>query len=405
MFVSAMLQDQLEAMRTDRLRVLIVGAGVAGLTLAQLLRAEGLHPVLIERASNHDDAGYMLALMPLVDEALERLGLQQIYREHSTRFHRYRAHGHRGQLLRDDEIDTLLGKYGDYRGIARGDLMQVLATGGAPVSYESTIKAVRQEPEATYATLQNNKTSVIGEFDAVVLADGLHSSSRALLLRPDQLSTYDTRWGGWVAWVDSDKAHADQGDEIWGADFFVGIYPVKDRAGVIVAGNNADTRQDPAAFVAKIRKQLRASDPWMERALGKIEVSGGLYYWRLVDCRSATWTVGRSALLGDAAAGFLPTAGIGAAMAMESSTVLARQLAAANRSQVPDTLREYERLQRPRVESAQDNSRLLAKMMFRRSRALAVVRDVAGRLVTLKAALGPIIQLLESGPLERQAEA
>jgi 2-polyprenyl-6-methoxyphenol hydroxylase-like FAD-dependent oxidoreductase len=245
----------------------------------------------------------------------------------------------------------------------------------------------------------------MGEFDAVVLADGLHSSSRALLLRPDQVTTYDTRWGGWVAWIDSDEVHADQGDEIWGADFFVGIYPVKDRAGVIVGGHEDDTRGDPRTFVAKIRRQLRTSDTWVERALTKIEKSDGLYYWRFVDCRSATWAVDRVVLLGDAAAGFLPTAGVGAAMAMESATVLARQLAAANRSQVPDVLSEYERLQRPRVESAQDNSRLLAKMMFRRSRALAVIRDVAGRLVTLKSALGPIIRLLESGPLEGRADA
>lgn len=405
MFISARLRDQLDAMRNDRLRVLIAGAGVAGLTLAQLLRAEGFHPVLIERAANHTGAGYMLALMPLVDTAFERLGLQQTYREHSVPFHRYRAHGHRGQLLRDDEIDTLLGKYGDYRGIARGDLMQVLASSDAPVIYGSAIQAISQRSEAAYATLQSGEESVMGEFDAVILADGLHSSSRALLLRPDQVTTYDTRWGGWVVWIDSDVKHADQGDEIWGADFFVGIYPVKDRAGVIVGGHDDDTRGDPRTFVAKIRRQLRTSDTWVERALTKIEKSDGLYYWHFADCRSATWAVDRVALLGDAAAGFLPTAGVGAAVAMESATVLARQLAAAAPSEVPEMLREYERLQRPRVESAQDNSRLLAKMMFRRSRALAVIRDVAGRLMTLKAALGPIIRLLESGPLEGRAEA
>jgi 2-polyprenyl-6-methoxyphenol hydroxylase-like FAD-dependent oxidoreductase len=90
---------------------------------------------------------------------------------------------------------------------------------------------------------------------------------------------------------------------------------------------------------------------------------------------------------------------------MESATVLAHQLAAANRSQVPGALREYQGLQRPRVESAQDNSRLLAKMMFRRGRALAVARDMAGRLMTLKAALRPIIRLLESRPLARRVEA
>lgn len=405
MLVSTSLQHQLEGMRNDRLRVLIAGAGVAGLTMAQLLRAEGLHPVLIERAANHSGAGYMLALMPLADAAFARLGVQQAYREHSVRFHRYRIHGHQGKLLRESEIDTLLGKYGDYRGIARGDLMQVLAAGSAPVSYESEIQAIRQEPESVHVTLQNNETPIIGEFDAVILADGLHSNSRALLLRPDQVTTYDTRWGGWVAWIDSNEAHADQGDEIWGADFFVGIYPVKDRAGVIIGGHESDTRNNPESFVARIRRQLRTSDDWTDRALTKIAKSDDLYFWRFADCRSATWTVDRVALLGDAAAGFLPTAGIGAAMAMESATVLAHQFAAAGRGEVPEVLREYERLQRPRVESAQDNSRALAKLMFRRSRALAAVRDVAARLITLKTALGPIIRLLETGHLEPQKQA
>jgi 2-polyprenyl-6-methoxyphenol hydroxylase-like FAD-dependent oxidoreductase len=61
-------------------------------------------------------------------------------------------------------------------------------------------------------------------------------------------------------------------------------------------------------------------------------------------------------------------------------------------------LRNYENSQRPRVESAQDNSRALAKMMFRRSRLLAKIRDVAARFMTLKMALGPIRKLLETAP-------
>jgi threonine dehydrogenase-like Zn-dependent dehydrogenase len=42
------IQAQLADARGDPLRVLVVGAGVAGLTVAQLLRAQGLHPVLVE---------------------------------------------------------------------------------------------------------------------------------------------------------------------------------------------------------------------------------------------------------------------------------------------------------------------------------------------------------------------
>ncbi|HIW60818.1 MAG TPA: FAD-dependent monooxygenase [Candidatus Stackebrandtia excrementipullorum] len=52
---------------SDRLRVLITGAGVAGRSLAMLLQRKGIHPVLVEKARPDADEGYMLALMPLVD--------------------------------------------------------------------------------------------------------------------------------------------------------------------------------------------------------------------------------------------------------------------------------------------------------------------------------------------------
>ena len=384
--------------RADRLRVLIVGAGVAGLTLAQALRAEGLHPVLVERATGHADAGYMLALMPLVTPVLRKLGVRDAYREHSVRFHGYGLHGRHGQLLRDYGIDTLLDMDGDYRGIARGELMQALADAGAPVAYATTVQALRQTPDAVQATLQTGAETLDAEFDAVVLADGLHSDSRALVLPPEQVTTYDSRWGGWVAWMDNDAAHADRGDEIWGADFFLGVYPVKGRAGIFLGCDRVDESAGAQAFVARVRRQLRVRDAWFERALATVENAADPYYWQLVDCRSARWTVDRVVLLGDAAAGFLPTAGIGAAMAMESAGVLASRLAGVDAAGVAAALAGYERAQRPRVEAAQDNSRQLAKLMFHRSRLLAAGRDVLARCIPLETALRPIRRLLETMP-------
>jgi 2-polyprenyl-6-methoxyphenol hydroxylase-like FAD-dependent oxidoreductase len=399
MFIATPLREQLVRVQGDRLRVLIVGAGVAGLTLAQALRAGGLHPVLLERAVDHVDSGYMLALMPLVEPALRLTGAREAYRARSARFHRYVLHGRHGQRLREYAIDSLLSRYGEYRGIARGELMQALAEGGAAVSYSSTLQSLRQTPEAAQAVLREGGATLEGAFDAVVLADGLHSASRGLLLPEEQVSTFDCGWGGWVAWMDSDAEHADRGDEIWGADFFVGIYPVLGRAGVFVGGHRDDTDAGPQAFVAHIRRQLRHADDWLLRALASLAESGAEpYYWKLTDCRSAAWAVDHAVLLGDAAAGFVPTAGIGAGMAMESAGVLARRLLATVAGGVVAALRDYERDQRPRVEAAQDNSRALTKLMCRRSPALAAVRDVVARFVTLKAVLGPIRKLLDSAP-------
>ncbi|CAM5620498.1 GTPase [Rhodanobacter lindaniclasticus] len=182
-------------------------------------------------------------------------------------------------------------------------------------------------------------------------------------------------------------------------DFFVGVYPVKGRAGVFIGGHRDDTRAGLPAFVSHARAQLRQLDPWLERALDAVAASDAPpYYWKLVDGRSNTWAQGRVALLGDAAAGFLPTAGIGAGMAMESAGVLAWRLLAASRATVAAALADYERAQRPRVEAAQDNSRSLARFMCRRSALVAWLRDGLARMVSLKAALGPIRKLLDTMP-------
>ena len=99
MLTATSVQTQLGAVRADRLRVLVVGAGVAGVTLAQLLRQEGLHPVLLERSGQHADSGYMLALMPMVDPVLEDLGLREEYRARSVGLQLARLVLHRSEAL------------------------------------------------------------------------------------------------------------------------------------------------------------------------------------------------------------------------------------------------------------------------------------------------------------------
>jgi salicylate hydroxylase len=51
------------------------------------------------------------------------------------------------------------------------------------------------------------------------------------------------------------------------------------------------------------------------------------------------------------------------------------------------------------VESAQQNSRALGRLVFRTSRPVAALRDVASRVVPLEAALGPIRRLHEDRPI------
>ncbi|MEJ1089664.1 NAD(P)/FAD-dependent oxidoreductase [Microbacterium sp. Mu-80] len=391
------LSEQLAAQRDDRLRVLIVGAGIAGITLAQLLRTQGLHPVLIDRMPRMEHPGYMLALMPSVDQTFIDLGVRAQYRAAGTPLVRYSFRSHRGKTLRTDALGELLSIYGDYSGISRGELIDVLTHDGCRVTYGTTVSTVRAGSVTTARFVDRDDREVgTGEFDLVVAADGIRSRMRAVLGvgAPDVV---DTGWSGWVAWAD-ELGDSGLGEELWGDGFFLGAYPVKGRLGVFLGGPDAELASGPAAFAASVRRRLPRLNARLAASIDAVATDPDPYLWRLHDARVPRWVLPGGVLLGDAAAGFLPTAGIGAGMAMESAWMLGRMLAHADRTSLASVLAAWERVERPRVESAQSNSRMLAKLMFRRGRLIAWLREAVMRMLSVRAALGPIIKLVASRP-------
>lgn len=403
------LETQIDQSHHDPLRVLVVGAGIAGLTAAQLLRRAGLHPIVVERAGPEADDGYMLALMPMVEAALRDLDVWEPYRNASTALHRFRLRSRTGAVLRTDSMTSMLQRYGDYRGISRGRLMEVLTHAGAPVTFGTTVGALHESSDAVEVTTSDGERTTTIQVDAVVISDGIGSRTRDLVLH-QPCARVDTGWGGWVVWAPPGE-ETDVGTELWGAGFFLGRYPVLGQDGIFLGGPAPATATGPQRFADSVQERLRNPDPPVTQALQAVRGAPERFYWPLQDVRVPRWTTGRTVLLGDAGAGFLPTAGIGAGMAMESSWVLARmiQTLLLETPRVPSgaalarILSAYEHLQRPRVEKAQDNSRALARLMFRTSRPVAFGREVALRIMNVEQALRPIQKLLASPPRPDEA--
>ncbi|HET6672302.1 MAG TPA: NAD(P)/FAD-dependent oxidoreductase [Agromyces sp.] len=393
----ASIESQYERAAGDPLRVLVVGAGIAGVAAAQLLRRAGWHPVLIERSRNERPPGYMLALMPMVDPLIDELGVRARYVDESVEMGRYAFRSHTGRALRTDSMAGILDRFGDYRGISRARLLETLAADECEVAFETTATTLDEQAESVTVTLSTEGVERRYDFDLVIVADGIRSATRTLIPGSGPIDVVDTRWAGWVVWIDADD-DPDLGEEIWGAGFFLGTYPVKGKIGVFLGGLGDDLRSGPRAFAETVRARLTTIAPRVDLALRAVADDPDPYYWPLDDGRAARWTTARTVLLGDAAAGFLPTAGIGAGMAMESAWVLARMLRHAPAVGLAEILSRYEAAQRPRVEAAQGNSRQLARYMFHRSRVLAVIRETAMRLLSVEVALGPIRRLLQSPP-------
>ena len=181
--------------------------------------------------------------------------------------------------------------------------------------------------------------------------------------------------------------------EYWGAGFMIGMYGVKDEIGVVIAGPRDQLEGNRAGFLAHVGEHL--TDPASKRVLETAARDPDPFYWKLLDVRADQWAKGRVVLLGDAADAFLPTAGIGASMAMLSAAALADELSRTDGARVPAALQLYQRRQQRKVVAAQKNSRTLAHLMMVKSPAVSWGREKLLHFYGPKRALGDIIKVMD----------
>lgn len=161
--------------------VAIIGAGPSGLLLGHLLRAEGIHCVIIERASADYVLGRIRAgvLERTTTDILHRLGLDdRLNREGLLEEGFCLADGER--LIRIDTFG-LTGKHVTVYGqteVTR-DLMDAAPQRGLDIIYEAADVALHEiESDAPYVTY--TKDGVVHRVDARFIAgcDGYHGPSR-----------------------------------------------------------------------------------------------------------------------------------------------------------------------------------------------------------------------------------
>lgn len=369
------------------MRALIVGAGVGGMTLAALLKHHPMNVMLIERAPTLDSAGYMLGLWPLGYRVLHRLSLYERFVAESIPGSNYEVRDNHGELINRWSMAPVARRYGPNLSCTRPQLIKLLyeSLDEADLRFGTGIESLKQTDGKVEVTFSDGSGEA---FDLVIGADGLHSKVRSLVF--GEQPYFHTNWGGWVWWADVDTVPSETYVEHWGAGRFVGAYPTRNGAGIF-AGAPIDGRFELSGEGRRRRVLNLLSgmgdlvDTWLN---AMPDDSTELFFWRLSDVRSAEWSRGRVVLLGDAAAGFLPTAGVGASMAMESAAVLADELSRTNARFVEHALSLYVKRRRDRVERIQEDSRRLARAMFVKSASIAHVRNLIAKFYSLEQLAG-----------------
>lgn len=317
------------------MQILIVGAGIGGLTAALALRQAGFDVHLYEQASALREVGAGVAISPNATRALLHLGLEQALASVGVRPLSHDA--------RDWRTGALLGR------IPLGE--ETIARFGAPFYHlhradlHTALRAALGEGHITLGArrvdITQDETTVTAHFadgrqargDLLIGADGIHSVARGHVAGPDQpLYSGQVAWRGLApAEVGSEAGLDTRHHSFWGPrQQFVCYYVSGGRLVNWVGNSEGDREWREESWSARGDRDeaLSRFAEWHAAVRALIAGTDQVFKWALFDRPPLErWTRGRVALLGDAAHPMLPYMGQGAGQSVEDGIMLARSLA------------------------------------------------------------------------------
>jgi 2-polyprenyl-6-methoxyphenol hydroxylase-like FAD-dependent oxidoreductase len=326
------------------LRVLIVGAGIAGLALARALHQRGITAEVVERATEWEASGAGLYLPANAVRALHELGVGTVVAARGNPIGRQRLLDHRGRLLAEIDVERLWDGVGGCVAMHRAVLHEVLleATAEVPIRLGVSVTGM-EDGDAPQVIFSDSST---GNYDLVVGADGVHSTIRGLSLGGPPAS-----YVGQASWrfvVDGFPEAADWVVMLGRGRSFLTVALGQ---GIVYCYADLSTN-DPAN--AGDRDWRDSFADFAEPVPRLLDHATEAYFAPIEEVAPPAWTARRVVLVGDAAHASSPNMAQGAAMAVEDALVLAELLTADQ--PVDQALAGYEQRRKARVEFVQEQT-------------------------------------------------
>lgn len=347
------------------MRILISGAGIAGLTAAYWLKRYGFTPTIVERAPSLPIGGYKIDVRGTALQVLRRMGIEDAVIKASTDMQGALLVDKEGNIINKMTGDAFGHRVGEDLEIIRGALCQILMDTIPDVEFifDDCIQAITQVADGVNIQFQNNKPR---KFDWVIGADGIHSNVRQLVFGDE--SRFSRELGLYLCvftvpnYLNLDRIEMQyselgrvaalwsaRGEENMKACFgFTSPHPID--------------LHDVAAKQQALKTIYKGINWEIPKLLQMMPDATDFYFDTAAQIVMNRWSEGRVVLLGDAAFCASPMSGQGTSLALIGAYVLAGELASA-KDAYQTAFNQYEQEMREFVNSNQELGLQAAKLM------------------------------------------
>jgi 2-polyprenyl-6-methoxyphenol hydroxylase-like FAD-dependent oxidoreductase len=301
-------------------RVLIVGGGIGGLTLAIGLHRVGAQIELIEQAPAFEQVGAGITIQANANAVLQALGVQ-LAAEDILSIGKF-------QMLNKKHVPIVTGDTDDldipFRSvnIHRADLHTNLLRAADGISLRAGLafRDLTVHEDSVEVTLSNGGTE---QYDIVVGADGIHSSVRKALLGEEGCAT---RYSGQTCWRFACAAPGKTPNittERWRNGQRIGAVPLSRGRIYIYMVQSAEpgTSSPQSSDLKQLQSRFGNWHEDVDKILFSIDESVQINHRDLHEHEQIHFGKGRVILIGDAAHAMTPNLGQGAGMAIEDAGV------------------------------------------------------------------------------------
>lgn len=300
-------------------KILIIGAGISGLSLAINLKKMDIPFRIIEKQAKWEKKGLAMVIQGEGLSAASSLGILEEIKRHGNNRNLKRIENSNGKILKQFEPDP-----SDQSFIIKRDILHEALRSHIPETEMNTTISETQQTNSSIKIWFSDGS--IDRFNLVVGADGINSKTRNIISKTELSAPLDSTVmdSGSVLWGITVNKKYSEIIEVWGKNGMCAFYPIPD--GTVISF----FRKEPATFQSS--KPERAdhikeffshySQPEIKEILNNLPEN--IYFDHVRYSRPTKWNKGRITLIGDACHSLSPLSGLGANLAMVEASQLAQ---------------------------------------------------------------------------------